>query len=87
LQHDLGQLFEVIPESDKRDCIELSVVIEKLRAGRSYLFVGSSAIAVGKGESDLMVTHNPIVQHTIEKISSAITFQLSMMQLQAMLGK
>jgi len=87
LSSDLSTIFEIIPETDKRDCIELSVVIEKLRSGAGFVYVGSSAIAVGKGDSDLLYTHNPIVQPTLKRISSALTFQLSTMQLQAFLGK
>jgi hypothetical protein len=87
LKHDLSSTFEIIPESDKRDCIELSVVLEKLKTDGGFLYIGSSAIAVGKGESDLLYTHNPIVQPTIKRISSALTFQLSMIQIQAALGK
>jgi len=87
LKRDLGSIFEIIPESDKRDCLELSVVIEKLKTADGYLFIGSSAISVGKGESDLLITHNPIAQPTIKRISSALTFQLSTMYIQAAFGK
>jgi len=87
LKNELSQIFEIIPETDKRDCLELSVVLEKVKTNGVILYVGSSAIAVGKGENDLLYTHNPFVQPTIKKVSSALVFQLSTMQIQAILGK
>ena len=83
LVRQLSKTFTIIPESDKRDCIELGLVLERLHAGGGSYYVGSSVISVGKGENDLLVTHNPVVEPTLDKVSAAIVFQLSMMQLQA----
>jgi len=83
LVRQLSETFTIIPETDKRDCIEVGLLLERLHAGAGNYYIGSSAIAVGKGESDLLVTHNPIVEPTLEKVAVAIVLQLSMMQLQS----
>ena len=83
----LGSMFEIIQPTDKRDCVELGVVIEKLSTSRGTFYVGSTVIAMGRGENDLLVTHNPVVEPTLVKFESAITFQLSSMVIQASLGK
>ena len=83
LVEQLSGSFTIIPESDKRDCIEVALVLERLHTTTGSYYIGSSVIAVGKGESDLLVTHNPIVEATLKKVSAAIVFQLSVMQLQA----
>ena len=87
LVKQLGAIFTIVPESDKRDCIELGVVLEKMVTHSGNFYIGSSAIAVGRGKDDLLVTHNPIAEPTIDKVSAALTFQLSTMQLQAFLGR
>ncbi len=83
LEQELGKIFEIIPEADKRDCFELSVVLEKLKVGNAFFYVGSSAIALGKGDNDLLYTHNPVIEPTLKKVTAALGFQLSMIQLQA----
>jgi hypothetical protein len=85
LAQQLAGVFTIIPETDKRDCIELSVSIEKLTMAHQMLFVASSAVAVGKGDSDLFLTHDAIVQPSLSKVAAALTFQMSMMSLQARL--
>ena len=87
LRDSFSKNFTLIPESDKRDCIELGIVIEKLRTAKGVLYLGSSAILVGKGDSDLLVTHNTIAQPTLEKVSASLIFQLDTMQVKAMLPK
>jgi len=87
LRESFSKTFTLIPESDKRDCIELGIVIEKMRTAQGVLYLGSSAIAVGKGTSDLLVTHNTIAQPTLEKVSASLILQLDMMQVKAMLPK
>ena len=87
LRHSFSKTFTLIPESDKRDCIELGIVIEKLRTAQGVVYVGSSSIAVGKGESDLLVTHNTIAQPTLDKVAASLVLQLDMMQIKAMLPK
>lgn len=85
LDQQLGTVFTIIPESDKRDCIELGVSIEKMESSHGVLYLASSAIAVGKGEDDLLLTHNVVIQPSLAKTSAALTFQLSTMALQAQL--
>ncbi len=86
LMKELSGLFTIVRITDKRDCIEVGVVLEKMVTRSGTFYVASSAIAVGKGEDDLLVTHNPIVEPTLDKVSAALTFQLSIMQLQAFTG-
>lgn len=87
LRDSFSKNFTLIQESDKRDCIELGIVIEKMRTAQGVLYLGSSAIAVGKGDSDLLVTHNTIAQPTLEKVSASLIVQLDLMQVKAMLPK
>ena len=86
LKRNIGTIFTVVPESDKRDCIELGLTVEKLTTRSQVLYLASSAVMVGKGESDLLVTHNVHVQPSLKKIASAIEYQLSMSVLQSQLG-
>jgi hypothetical protein len=85
LKRELGEVFTIIPESDKRDCIELGISVEKLATPRQVLYVASSAIAVGKGESDLLLTHNVVAQPSLAKITATLQYQLSSMVLQSQL--
>jgi hypothetical protein len=85
LRQNLGGVFTVIPESDGRDCIELGISIEKVSTASQTLYVASSVIAVGKGKSDLLLTHNALVQPSLEKVEAAVNYQLSSMVLQSQL--
>ena len=79
----LSKVYEIIPESDKRDCIELGVTAEKLPSARGIYYIASSAIAVGKGDADLLLSHNVVVQPTIEKVGDAINYQLLLITVQS----
>jgi hypothetical protein len=86
LNRQLGAVFTIIPESDERDCIELGVSIEKVTTPHGLLYLASSAIAVGKGKNDLLLTHNVVAQPSLQKVTAALNYQLSVMVLQAQLG-
>jgi len=77
-------MFTVIPASDKRDCIEIGVVLEELKMPNKTYYVASTAISIGKGDSDLLITHNPVVEPSLEKVSGALTYQLTMLSLQSL---
>ena len=77
-------MFTVIPVSDKRDCVEIGVVLEKLKTPNKTYYVASTAVSVGKGDSDLLISHNPVVEPSLEKVSKALTLQLSVLALQSL---
>ena len=85
LKRDLSKIFTVAPESDKRDCIELGVSIEKLSLARQTVYVASRAVAVGKGDTDLFLTHDAVVQPSLERVQGALVYQMSSMVLQSQL--
>jgi hypothetical protein len=82
LKHDL------VPEDYSGSHLFLSIVAEKLQTpdGKTYYLV-SSALSIGKKSASIgSITHDVIVEPTIDMTARAVTYYLSAVELQGALG-
>jgi hypothetical protein len=76
-QKKLEKDYVLISDQDKRDALELSVTVAKIHTPSGTLYIASSSIGYAKNKDDLFITHNLMVQTSIEKLADNISFQLS----------
>jgi hypothetical protein len=73
---DLGK-FQLVPSDEKEAYLALVVSAEKLDVGRRHFIVLSSVLEIATtAQTDLFVTHDVIVESTVEDAAHAVVGQL-----------